>query len=489
MTPSPPPKPNEKRREIARWLESAAASVAQLEDVEACIRAIDCDAIGFAEDRASTKQRDFQHAFELRQDNGRRVDIFAAMGANRSGKTYVGGWMCFAKHLRDKAKPGGWYWCISLNLDRSVGGQQRELWEALPRWMFGEQAWDSKIGFGGHRKIVLKLAGGGTCLVEFRSADQDPSTFEQAKLDGVWVDESLPETIYNRILARIIDKRGFIIITDIYEQFWYMDRLKEAPPGAGVYFQVLTMYDNEANLPEGEIDTAKARMSADEQRLRIYGELVALEGLVYKSYRDTYDTNQELPGHLVKPFPCGVPKDWPAWRLIDYGASAPTACLWVTISPNENLYCYREYYEAGLSVQLNAAAILEMSRGEKYVQTLMDPHAIDPPPVTYGAAKTIAQQYAEAGITSTGWPYTNVMGEHAMVQRVKFRLERRTLWVFDTLPSLRREFRSWKYKLDKDGKPMKSDAFDNANNHLLDCIKGFLGTNPNYQQSGGWGFA
>lgn len=465
--------PSEKRQEIVRWLVSEDASTAPLEVVEQAVRCIESDAIGFAEDNASPKQIAFQKAFETRKDGDRRVDIFAAMGANRSGKTYVGCWMCFAKHLRDHAKPGGWYWCISLNLDRSVGGQQRELWEALPRWMFKDQKWDLKIGFGMHRKVKLELPGGGDCLVEFRSADQEPSTFEQAKLDGVWVDESLPEAIYDRILARIIDRRGFIIITDIYEQFWYMRRLREAPLDAGVFFQVLTMFDNEKNLPEGEIAKAKARWSEENQRLRIYGELIALEGLVYKQFIDSI--------HSIDPFPNGIP-DWPKFRAIDYGASAPTACVWFMIAPNEHIYIYREYYETGLSVAMNAEAIVAASGNEEYVQTFIDPHAIDPPPVYYGASKTIAEQYAEGGIKTTGWPYVNVMGEHAMVQRVKSRLENRTLWVFKTCENTRREFRSWMYQLDTDGKPKEKDAYEHSNNHALDCIKGFVGTNPTNAQ-------
>jgi hypothetical protein len=43
--------------------------------------------------------------------------------------------------------------------------------------------------------------------------------------------------------------------------------------------------------------------------------------------------------------------------------------------------------------------------------------------------------------------------------------------------ALRSEFRSWKYKTDKDGKPLAADAFENGNNHLLDCAKSFFGTN------------
>lgn len=450
---------------------------------------LDAYPIEVAELRASTKQLDFQNLFFARQDDrGRHADIFVAMGGNRSGKSYLCGWLCFAKYLRDKAKNGDWFWCVGQNLDRSIGGQQRELWNAFPRWMFKDQTWGEKIGFGMHRKIVLPTQDGGKCLVEFRSADQAPATFEQAKLTGVWCDERLPEEIYNRLLPRIIDRDGWILYSDIPEQWWQLERLVNAEPGAGVHAEHFTMHDNAHNLPEGAIEKASARMTSDERKMRIAGEFMIMAGVVYKEY---IDKDHREGGHLIDPF--AIPKEWPKWRLIDYGASAPTACGWVALGSDESAYLYREYYQANLSVDANAKAIRAMSldasgEPEKYRATLMDPHAVDPPPVYYGAAKTIAQQYEEAGIASTGWPFVNVMGEHALVQRVKFRLERRTLFVFKTCLEARREFRSWKHKLDKDGKPLAADAFENDNNHLLDGLKGFFGTNPAFAPPSDWDF-
>ncbi len=433
--------------------------------------------IEIAERRASPKQRQFQKVFFDRADaTGRRVDIVVALGANRSGKTHAAGRLCFAKYLRDHAKAGDWFWCVGQNLERSVGGQQRELWEALPRRMFSSQAWDEKIGFGMHRKVVLPASDGGTCLVEFRSADQDPSTFEQAKLTGVWVDERLPETIFNRLIPRIVDRNGFILYSDIPEQSWQLDRLVEAEPRAGVYVQMFSMHDNASNLPQGAIEQAAARMTADEQKLRIRGEFVLMEGLVYKEFADAIRTNAGgvETGHLLKPFP--IPHHWPKFRAIDYGASAPTACLWLTVAPNEHVIAYREHYERGRSIADNARLILTASGDEAYRRNFIDPCAYNLQP---GLTETIARQYENGGITPlSGWPRVNQMGEHSMVQKVKFRLENRSLFVFEPLVNLRREFRSWKYKVDREGRPLSSDAFDDTGpNHLLDCLKGFVATN------------
>lgn len=444
------------------------------EQIERAKRLATTFPIEMAEVRASTKQLRFQRMFfDRRDEDGRRVNVMVALGGNRSGKSICAGRLCFAKYLRDRARNGDTFWCVAVTLDRSIGGQQKELWQALPRWMFGDQTWSEKIGFGAHRKVTLPTFDGGTCLVEFRSADQHPSTFEQAKLTGVWCDERMSESIYDRLLPRVIDRDGWILYSDIPEQVWQHERLVNAEPAAGVYFEHFEMHDNAHNLPPGAIEKTAAQMTPDERRKRIEGLFVVLEGVVYREYNDET--------HTIDPF--RIPANWPKWRAIDYGSSAPTACTWLTIGDDETCYVYREYHQANLSIEKNAAAIIALSvdhtgRPEAYRKTLMDPHAVDQPPVVYGAAKTIAQQYADAGIVSTGWPFVQVLGEHAMVQRVKQRLEVKMLRVFKTCTHTRREFRSWRYKTDAEGKPLASDAFSNENCHLLDTIKGFFGTRP-----------
>ena len=115
---------------------------------------------------------------------------------------------------------------------------------------------------------------------------------------------------------------------------------------------------------------------------------------------------------------------------------------------------------------------------EHYVATLMDPHAIDRPPAVYAMAPTVAEQFEAAGIKSTGWPYIQTMGEHACVEKMKLRDERKTYKVFSTCICHIREKRNWKHKCDKDGHPVATDAYENENSHSVDCAKGFLAMNP-----------
>src|SRR5687767_11374153 len=88
----------------------SALTETELLEIDALLRAFP---IEVSELRASPKQRDFQRRFFNRaDDDGRLLDIFVAMGANRSGKTVVGGGLCFCKYVRDKARDGDLFWCI-----------------------------------------------------------------------------------------------------------------------------------------------------------------------------------------------------------------------------------------------------------------------------------------------------------------------------------------------------------------------------------------
>src|SRR4051812_9187804 len=118
-----------KLRQIRSWLTCGDVSELEPTHLQQIQTIVDAYPIEMAELTASPKQLRFQQAFFNRWSEGRRCDIFVAMGGNRSGKTYVCGWLCFAKYLRDRARNGDWFWCVGQTLDRSVGGQQRELWQ------------------------------------------------------------------------------------------------------------------------------------------------------------------------------------------------------------------------------------------------------------------------------------------------------------------------------------------------------------------------
>jgi len=76
--------------------------------------------------------------------------------------------------------------------------------------------------------------------------------------------------------------------------------------------------------------------------------------------------------HVIHPF--DIPNDWVRFRAIDYGRTAPLACLWFAVDLDKNLIVYKEYYPPEPDSQLvsrtaeeHAKAVIEMSDGlEKY---------------------------------------------------------------------------------------------------------------------------
>jgi len=407
--------------------------------------------------------------------------VVALIGGNRSGKTIAIGGMCFARHLRDDAKKNTVYWCISPNAEKSVTGQQKELWETLPRWMFGDQSYDAKNGFGAQRPMIVLDKGGRNIIVRFKTSEQyaaDPNSFESEKLAGVWFDESLPQSAYDALYARTIDLSGFILGSCIPNETWMHDEFMEAKPGSRIWCKKIAMMDN-PHLPIAEIETAKSKWSEEEQQVRIYGNFRFLEGLVYKEFIKEYAPE----GHLCKPF--AIPKDWPRFRWLDWGNAHNTVCLWATVSPNETIYVYREYVAKQKTVKEHAHKILEFSRGERFPQqTLIDPACFNR---NQANMASIADEFAKHGLPCRPAVRTNSVGEWALVQRVKARLEAKSvlgplLQVFDTCEHLVWEFRHWKYKTNKDGKPLGSDAFEDKYNDALDALKYGIASAPQHKQ-------
>ena len=429
--------------------------------------------IELAEARASDKQLAFQEDFFAR-----RHRTYAALGGNRSGKSVLCGVMCFAKWIRDRATHGDLFWCTSPTSEKSLG-QQKLLWNTLPRWMFGKFSFDEKNGFDGQRPIVTTVLpnGRGTCVINFKNNEQSHSTFEQDAVNGVWADERLPYEIFQRLIPRTIDRQGWILYSDIPEQDWHWFDLFNAESAKQVLCFVLSMYDNQGNLPAGEIELAAARMSTEERDMRIWGKFRRLGGVVFKEFSDEMIIPTfAIPSHGVYP----SESNWPRWRMLDYGGSSPTACPWVAIAPNECAYVYREYYQKFSNVHTTAMALKDAGINaagevEEYVDEFIDPAAWN---TEHGNEVCIADQYALEGFSFSPWPRMNEFGERAAVEILKRRMEVGKFKVMKHCVETIRELRAWKYKLDAEGNPLASDVYENKNNHLIDGLKGLFATRP-----------
>lgn len=428
---------------------------------------IEMDLAGCSDKQATTVQAFFDSiALPL---NDRPYKEFAVVGGNRSGKT-VTGRIVVAKWIRDIAKAGDVVWCIAPEDSVSIRGQQKELWHALPRWMFGDAVYDERNGFGGRSNTVIIDPTGRRIVVRFKTEAQyknNPRSFEQEKVALIWCDESLSDEAFKALRPRTIDLGSPILLTCIPDQAWIFDEFENAKPGSRRFFMKMGMKDNH-HLPPSEIADAEKNWTDDEKQMRLYGNFRFLSGLVYKEFVKEYAPT----GHLCRPFT--IPDNWPRMRSLDWGNAHPTVCLWFAVAPNETLYVYREYVATYKSIEQHSKAIKAMSGDEKYSKKLViDSTCYNRNQATAGS---IASEFERFGIPCMPAPRVNVVGEWALIQKVKARLEAKTyigpmLQVFDTCEHLIWEFRRWKVKTDKVGQPLASDSFEDKANDALDCVK------------------
>ena len=138
--------------------------------------------------------------------------------------------------------------------------------------------------------------------------------------------------------------------------------------------------------------TQDMRDSNPEAWVRKYveGSWDEMEGQIWTDFR--YDT------HVIKGF--AVPAEWKKFRTIDHGQVNPTACLWMAIDQDENIYVYREYYSPGV-ISSHCKAISDISTGEKYIATSLPPECWGKTMEKDTALWSVMDEYSEHSIHCT----------------------------------------------------------------------------------------
>ena len=137
----------------------------------------------------------------------------------------------------------------------------------------------------------------------------------------------------------------------------------------------------EVGQREGRIITAKEYLDeffksryADEDVVdaRRYGLFRQLSGKVYKTFQSIH----VLDGQ--KHFPHGMPEEWMHFRGIDYHQANPWAVMWIAVSPQDEIFVYRDAsFMPGRVVTYDiAGTIADMSGHYKFRLDLIDPLAV-----------------------------------------------------------------------------------------------------------------
>jgi len=302
-----------------------------------------------------TRQREFITAVR------ECMKVATWVGPNRAGKTVAAGAACAADLL-------GWpieTWtdlpwdlrtvqlgapaaigCVTVSKDKSRDVQQRILSEFIPRHMLACQPWNPKTGFGSdNAKLILK--NGST--VDFLSDLQRGQAFEAFAWHKCWIDEAVEEWVKDRIVARLVDAGGKLLVTAVGELAWLNriarqhllnpNSIEPAPPGFIISVADTTMADNEL-LTEDELAraiTMYGGIQTREARMRVLGEDVLAEGLILDRFDSRFNIEADFD----------PPDEWTRYEFADPGYANPFAWGFIAVEPPRKLHWYDEIYLRG----------------------------------------------------------------------------------------------------------------------------------------------
>lgn len=116
-----------------------------------------------------------------------------------------------------------------------------------------------------------------------------------------------------------------------------------------------TIFDNPTLLEnDPQYIAYLAGLPEVQRRQWLEGDFEASDGLAFDEFHKNI--------HVVEPF--DVPSNWVKFRAIDWGYRAKAVCLWFAISPEGELFVYREYTVSGMDADVFARNVLDLEKYE-----------------------------------------------------------------------------------------------------------------------------
>ncbi|MCB9933910.1 MAG: hypothetical protein H6841_10865 [Planctomycetes bacterium] len=215
-------------------------------------------------------------------------------------------------------------------------------------------------------RLVSPWGGDVTAL----SAHQPESLLGQ-EIDWLILCEAahLKRDAFERFLrARLATRSGRLLVpTTPHGHNWIeqlYERGREGEPGWDS-FQHAT-WEN-PNVSASEIEAARRSLPEDTFAEQYGGVFASRAGRVYREFEPALHV-----GALVAP-----PGAW-IYKAIDFGYTAPFACLWGTLDADGRLMVLREHYQSGWGIQQHAALIQGVDRGFRDAGCRVGPAWADP---------------------------------------------------------------------------------------------------------------
>lgn len=434
------------------------------------------------------------------------VKVFGFLGGNRSSKTERGAFLAVAwllgkdyfenepsfRYIKDLPIPehGCNIWAVGLDFSviRDViwneklrrGHQHPGLLPASTSPLvvrISDSEFQIQVDVNGRKSSL-------TC----KSADSGREKMQSASVDLVWIDEECDEDVYDELFQRTLDCAGKIVITltplnDVgsgARSPWIYNMYKEFQKGLkkDVIFISLNSLNNPF-IPDEEKVRMKEKWAGHvEEGARLRGEFVRRAGLVYSQW--------DRDKHIIKKQ--NLPQDWRRIVSIDPAATGITAAVWVALSPRNDVYVYRIYYERDHIVSDHAKNMLAKCGGEKIDTWLLDPY--------WGVARNAETHkqgymlYREAGVPCRLAPRAEDFGRDTMAEYLSATLDANSrhpkIYIVGDLPEFVAEIEAYSWDFYGKG-PLKGTSKDKPmkkSDHLINSLQYLLSTKPKGRISG-----
>jgi PBSX family phage terminase large subunit len=220
-------------------------------------------------------------------------------------------------------------------------------------------------------EVVLHTVDGGRSTILFRGLE-DFDKLRSLNLNAWYVDEAaqVSEDAFMLLQGRLRGahwRKGYITQNPGgHDWSWRWFVRKEHITSDAVKKQFLNIRApsiENVHLPDGYIDVMMSTWSNDRIQREIMGSDDAFEGMVFSEF--------DRSKHVVKPF--RIPDDWIRRIGIDHGYRNYAAWVYGAISPDGDLYIYREYYEKEQLIEEICAANKKLIGTEKIEMAVIDP--------------------------------------------------------------------------------------------------------------------
>jgi phage terminase large subunit-like protein len=273
--------------------------------------------------------------------------------------------------------------CYHVNEEKSIAEQQAHIWEALPerfknlpkrKGTAHSIQYTQQNGFVGGKLIVPPLPGcrrGGELIFgTYAQYQNDPQCVEGWWAHAIWGDEEMPLKMYERLLTRLYDTRGRLVLSFTTIQGW-------SPLVADIIGKVKTLRKRKSELLRREIPVAQESLSRKSTRIyyfwtqdnpwippdtidnlrgRPVEEILSVaHGIPTKPALSKFpkfdDTIHVIPHDSLpwlRPRKDDEPEmEFTRYHVIDPSGRKPWAMLWAAVDAAGKIYIYREYPDIG----------------------------------------------------------------------------------------------------------------------------------------------